>query len=106
MPMAIAALRRVLDWGVADIARTLSARTAEIAARAVALGLETGDDDRRAGHFLGIRLPDGAAGRLAGQLAAERVYVSVRGDSMRVTPHLYNTDEDVDRLFDVLARVL
>ena len=32
--------------------------------------------------------------------------MSVRGTSMRVTPHLYNTDEDVDRLFAALERVL
>jgi selenocysteine lyase/cysteine desulfurase len=29
----------------------------------------------------------------------------VRGESVRVSPHLYNTEEDVDRLFEVLERV-
>jgi selenocysteine lyase/cysteine desulfurase len=28
----------------------------------------------------------------------------VRGDSLRVTPHLYNDDEDIDRLLAALAR--
>ena len=32
--------------------------------------------------------------------------MSVRGSSMRVTPHLYNTDADVDRLFAALEPVL
>jgi selenocysteine lyase/cysteine desulfurase len=29
--------------------------------------------------------------------------VSVRGDSVRIAPHLHTTDNDVDRLFEVLS---
>ncbi len=45
-------------------------------------------------------MPDGLGQKLAG----EKIFVSVRGQSMRVTPHLYNTDEDIDRLFAALER--
>jgi len=47
-------------------------------------------------------VPEGLGERLAG----EKIHVSVRGRSMRVTPHLYNTDEDIDRFFAVLERNL
>ena len=30
------------------------------------------------------------------------VFASARGDSIRIAPHLYNTDADVERLFQVL----
>jgi selenocysteine lyase/cysteine desulfurase len=60
----------------------------------------------RAGHFLGLRLPGGAPAGLPERLAREQVYVSLRGDSLRVTPHLYNNDADVDRLLGVLERAL
>jgi selenocysteine lyase/cysteine desulfurase len=40
------------------------------------------------------------------RLAAAKVHVSVRGDAMRVTPHLYNNEADVERLFKVLAQSL
>jgi selenocysteine lyase/cysteine desulfurase len=53
--------------------------------------------------MLGLRLPDGADPAMAEALAAERVYVSLRGDSLRVSPNVYNTGEDVDRLRRVLA---
>ena len=43
---------------------------------------------------------------LAERLAEEKVFVSVRGGSVRVSPHLYNTEEDVERLFSVLAKML
>lgn len=107
VPMLNAALERILDWGVEAIEATLAARTADVAARAARLGLGSAPAALRAGHFIGLRFPDGAlpAGLLAA-LAAEQVHVSVRGASMRVTPHLYNTGEDVDRLFAALARAL
>lgn len=106
LPMLNAALEQILRWGVGAIEATLAARTAAIAARAAGLGLGAAPDALRAGHFLGLRFPHGAPAGLVETLAAERVYVSVRGSSMRVTPHLYNTGEDVERLFAVLERTL
>ncbi len=103
MPMAAAALQQILAWTVSEIAETLTARTAKIAARAEALGLTSDPSHLRAGHFLGVRFPKGMRAGLLGDLAAKKIYVSVRGDAMRITPHLYNTDEDVDRLFEALA---
>ena len=105
-PMAIAALEQVLAWGVENVASTLSARTAAIAERARAIGLGSQPTELRAGHFLGLRFAEGVPPGLLDALAREKVYVSVRGSSVRVTPHLYNTDADVDRLFAALARAL
>jgi selenocysteine lyase/cysteine desulfurase len=42
---------------------------------------------------------------LAGALAAQQIYVSVRGTSIRVTPHVYNSPEDVERLIDTVRKV-
>ena len=35
---------------------------------------------------------------LPARLSSAGVYVSVRGTAIRVSPHLYNTQEDVDRI--------
>jgi len=32
------------------------------------------------------------------------VYISLRGDCVRVSPHLYNDKDDIDRLIAVLRR--
>jgi selenocysteine lyase/cysteine desulfurase len=106
MPAAIAGLEQLLHWGQPATIETLSARTAQIAERARGLGLSALPAQLRAGHFLGLRFAGGVPAGLPGQLAQERVYVSLRGDSLRVTPHLYNNDADVDRLFEVLERVV
>jgi selenocysteine lyase/cysteine desulfurase len=106
LPAAVVALDQIAAWGVPAIAETLAARTRAIAARAEPLGLRASDPRLRAGHFLGLRLPDSAPPDLVARLAAEDVHVSVRGRSLRVTPHLYNDDADTDRLIDALARLL
>ena len=106
MPQAIAALEQLLDWGVPSIAETLAAKTATIAEHARSIGLAPMAASRRAGHFLGVRFPDGVPAGLPERLAESHVYVSLRGDSLRVTPHLFNNEHDVDRLFSVLTPML
>ena len=106
MPQTIAALEQLLDWTVPAIAETLSAKTAAIAERARGAGLAPMAASRRAGHFLGVRFPNGVPDGLPERLAENQVYVSLRGDSLRVTPHLFNNDADVDRLFSVLEPML
>ncbi len=39
-------------------------------------------------------------------LKGERVMVNVRGGALRVSPHFYNTPDDVARLFEAIDRVL
>jgi selenocysteine lyase/cysteine desulfurase len=106
MPAVIAALRQIRDWGVPAIAQTLAARNAGIAERAAALGLESLGAERRAGHYLGLRFPREIPGGLLEKLRQAGVYVSVRGDSLRITPHLYNDDADVDRLMHALQQAV
>ena len=106
LPPAMASLEQILAWDAAAVAETLGARTAALAEATRALGLTSLDDARRAPHFLGLRFPEGLPRGLPDALAAAGVHVSVRGESMRITPHLYNTDEDAARLLDVLARAL
>ncbi len=106
LPMAVAGMAQLLAWGVEDIAKTLQARTAAIAERAAPLGFRSTPANLRAPHYLGLStdrtLPDDFLSRLA----ERNVFVSVRGSAVRVTPHLYTTDEDVDRFFDALAACL
>ena len=106
MPMAVAALKQLLEWKVENVSETLSALTETIALRATELGLNVAAANERASHFIGIRFLGGVPKELLRTLAKRKVYVSVRGNSVRVSPHLYNTDYDVDRLFDAFAAVL
>ena len=106
MPMAQIALRQILDWGVENIAETLAAVTSRIAERGQALGLEAAAPGERASHFLGLRFASGVPANLIEHLKERNVYVSVRGDSVRITPHLFNDEGDIDRLFAALRATM
>jgi selenocysteine lyase/cysteine desulfurase len=99
VPMACAALEQILEWGVDEIHRALTALTERLIDRTAALGY-TG----RAGHFVGLRRADGIPATLAADLGREQVYVSIRGDSIRVAPHLHNDVTDIDRFIALVAR--
>jgi selenocysteine lyase/cysteine desulfurase len=106
LPMAIEALRRILAWGVENIAGSLRELTDRVEEEAERLGIEAVPASARAGHMIGLGLGPEAPNDLAVRLAEENVFVSVRGHNLRVSPHLYNTERDVRRLFDSLNRHL
>ena len=101
--MAVAALRQLLDWEVERVAATLGQVTGRIQREVEAIGLRLTSADR-VPHMLGIALPDGTLGAVAAALAGAGVYAGVRGASLRVSPHLWTTDQDVDRLVDALTK--
>lgn len=111
-PAAAATLEQLLDWGVNNIYETLSAMTQAVAARAAQqFGLETPAAGLRAGHFVGLRFPparfpDGPPVALQQALREANVVVSLRGTSLRITPHLYNNEADFSALFDCFDAVL
>jgi selenocysteine lyase/cysteine desulfurase len=106
MPAACAAMEQLTEWGPAMIQETLTAYTAPIADWARERGLLVAEDRFRAGHFVGIRFPGGLPERAVERLAARNVFVSKRGDSLRITPHLYNDDADREKLLEGIAALL
>jgi selenocysteine lyase/cysteine desulfurase len=106
LPMANEALRQILDWGVENVSETVGTLTDVIEEEAKKRGIEAIPAQRRARHMVGLKLGSHAPQDLAARLAREGVFVSVRGESVRLSPHLYNTAEEVDRLFAALAEAL
>ncbi len=52
--------------------------------------------------MIGIRPAGGISRVLLDALTAAKVYVGIRGDSLRVAPHLYNDEADISRLLDAV----
>jgi selenocysteine lyase/cysteine desulfurase len=103
--MAAEALRQLLDWGVGNTYETIGALTDLIERAAEERGIATIPTDRRARHLIGLMLGSDAPDDLATRLMHHGVYVSVRGPSVRVSPHLYNTEKDIERFFDALGEI-
>jgi selenocysteine lyase/cysteine desulfurase len=103
LPMANEALRQILHWGVENVSATIGVLTALVEREAKDRGVEAIPAKMRARHMIGLKHGSGSPEDLAAQLAAQNVFVSVRGESVRVSPHLYNTEEDINRLFAALS---
>ena len=98
LPVAGAALEQLLAWGVHNISVTLGALTARIAERLAERGITSLPAAARAPHYLSVRFDRGMPEDIEERLAASNVHVSLRGERMRITPHLYNDEADVERL--------
>ncbi len=105
LPAAVRAMQQILEWGIDEISATSGAMNRRLAAAAADLGFTAPTEPLRAPHYLCLRRGVPIPPELTHVLAREKVFVSVRGTSMRVTPHLYNTEEDCARLVACLRRI-
>ena len=105
LPAAVRAMKQLLEWDVARISETAGALNRQLAGAAADLGFSAPSEPWRAPHYLALRRKAAIPKELPEMLAREKVFVSVRGSSIRVTPHVYNTVEDCDRLIACLRRI-
>lgn len=105
LPAAVRAMKQLLEWDVARISETTGALNRQLANAAADLGFSAPSEPWRAPHYLALRRKAAIPKELPEMLAREKVFVSVRGSSIRVTPHVYNTLEDCDRLIACLRRI-
>ena len=104
LPAAVRAMKQLLEWEVTQISETAGARNRQIAAAAAELGFSSPPGHLRAPHYLCLRRKTGIPRELPEMLAREKVFVSVRGSSIRVTPNVYNSAADGERLIACLKQ--
>lgn len=104
LPAAVRAMKQVLEWKVAQISETVGALNRHLAEAAAELGFSSPPERLRAPHYLALRRNQAIPKELPEMLTREKVFVSVRGSSIRVAPHVYNTPGDGDRLIACLRR--
>jgi len=105
LPAAVRAMKQLLEWEVARISETAGALNRQLANAAADMGFSAPAEALRAPHYLALRRTAAIPKELPEMLAREKVFVSVRGSSIRVTPHVYNTPEDGERLIACLRRI-
>ena len=107
VPMFVASLGLVLGWtpeGVQDYCRRLGET---LIREAVSIGFSLEQDEWRADHLFGLRMPEGLdLTALKAELEARKIFVSLRGSALRVSPHLYNDENDVGALVEALRAAL
>lgn len=99
VPGLVAALDLLLAWTPAGITDYVARLAAPLLADARAMGFELEADDWRSPHLFGLRMPPGLdLAQMRDALERRQVSVSLRGSSLRVSPHVYNDPDDVAAL--------
>ncbi len=99
IPALSASLELLLQWRPERVADYTAALMRDVFPRLRSLGVRVEDDKWRSPHLFGLGLPEGAElDRLKQSLERHRVGVSFRGTSVRVSPNVYNTEEDAEAL--------
>ena len=106
MEMASIGMEMMAAWGAPAVVERLAMLTERIAAGVRGLDVQIPERRVRAPHVLSLGFKHGLPKQLLDALSAERVYVAPRLGRMRISPHVYNDEADVDRFVQVLRRLI
>jgi selenocysteine lyase/cysteine desulfurase len=106
MEMASIGMEMVAEWGAPAIVQRLTMLTKRIAHAVRGIGVSIPEPHLRAPHILSLAFKGGIPAGLVEGLASQGVYVAPRLGRMRVSPHVYNDEADVDRFVEALSRRL
>jgi len=103
VPMMLEALKQINQWKPQAIQQYCKAITQKPIALLREAGFWIEEESARGYHLFGIRLPEGAdMEALKKRVAKNKISVSFRGNAIRVSPHVYNTENDMMKLVRVL----
>ena len=105
MEMAAIGMEMMAGWGNEPIRARLAMLTDKLADGLANTGVQVLDRKLRAPHVLSLYFPKGMATDLPKKLAAENVYAAPRLGRLRISPHVYNDEQDVERFVEVFRKV-
>jgi selenocysteine lyase/cysteine desulfurase len=107
LPMMAEALRQVNAWTPKKIQAYCRELCFDTIEELRENGFQIEHGKWRGHHMFGIRLPKNASmDKLSQKLQENHLHVSVRGTAVRVSPHLYNNEKDVQVLREVLLSLV
>ena len=105
VPMMHKALSQLNRWTPTNIQAYCRKITKDGIAELAEAGYWIEDESHRASHLFGIRLPDPQRlPAIKEALLKKKIYVSYRGDAMRVSANVYNDESDTLKLVKILMR--
>jgi selenocysteine lyase/cysteine desulfurase len=101
LEMAAVGMEMMAEWGPDAVTARLAMLTDRLAEGLVGTGIRFPEKRFRAPHLLSLEFPSGMPDGLVDRLAAERVHAAPRLGRLRLSPHVYNDEADVDRFVEV-----
>jgi selenocysteine lyase/cysteine desulfurase len=103
VPMLLAALKQINQWKPKNIQTYCAKISSEAIASLRKEGFWIEDESYRGQHLFGVRLPSHIDhSKLKFRLKRNKISVSFRGDAIRVSPNVYNTEAEMMKLAKVL----
>jgi selenocysteine lyase/cysteine desulfurase len=107
LPMLKAALSQIHNWGVHSIQQYCFDLLRPLRDFLQRKGIEREEEDRMSAHLYGLFVPDTIdLPQLMDNLKSNNIFVSARGQTIRISPHLYTDEKDLQALLKVLERHL
>jgi selenocysteine lyase/cysteine desulfurase len=107
MPILIASFQQILEWKPSEIQAYCQKLVQPIVAFFEENGIHIAGEKYQAQHLIGFKLEGKfQSEQLFEDLKAAQIYLSFRGDFLRISPNVYNTEEDMMKLLQVLRKNL
>lgn len=105
LPMIKSALEQILSWKTEKIQNYCFELLQPLRNYLKGKNVEKDDDQMVSAHLYGIFLPQKVVkSNLMQDLQNKNIHISARGNSIRVSPHVYNDADDINALIEVLDR--
>lgn len=104
LPMMKAALSQILAWEVSEIQYYCESLMHQLFDFCNDIGAEVVEEDFRSNHLVGIALPESVDfDELTHCFQTRNIISSVRGSRIRISPHVYNTQNDIEAVIDAIS---
>ncbi len=104
VPMMLKAVQQLNEWGIENIQTYCRNLTSDGIKKLRDSDYRIEDEEYRSCHLFGIRLSEGHdMEQIKARLDEQNILVSYRGDSIRVSPNVYNTEQEFERFVETLV---
>ena len=105
--MQNAALEQLLQWQPEDLQKYCQSITKNTVDKLKDLGCYIENETDRTHHLFGVELPEKLnLDNLKLRLNSENIFISFRGDYIRLSSHYFNTASDFDKLYNCIVNSL
>ena len=105
VPMLIAALKQILRWQPENIQQYCGNLISPYLEEIQQLGGIVEAPDSRGNHLVGLRFKELDVAKAQKIFHQNKVSVSVRGTAIRISPHVYNDERDMNKLLRSIQQI-